>query len=120
MSVASAAAWAFYRDVAKNRIVFTVFDSGGYPAPMTSDGKRAMPFWSTRSRAVRIIRQVPAYAGFEVQEVSWEKFRDTWVPELTAADQLVGVNWSGPNARGFDIEPARVRASVEALIAQSA
>src|SRR5262245_53577377 len=43
MSQAASQAWAFYREVAKTRLVWTVRDECGFPAPMTSSGKRAQP-----------------------------------------------------------------------------
>jgi hypothetical protein len=117
MSQASSQAWAFYRDVAKNRVVWTVRDAGGYPAPMLQSGRRAQPFWSTRSRVERIIKTVPAYAGFVPEEISWETFCATWVPGLTRDGVLVGVNWSGKRAVGYDMEPEELQRSVEAVVA---
>lgn len=116
MSVAASQAWAFYREVARKRTVWTICDTGGYPAPKAPDGERAMPFWSSRSRVERIIRNVPAYAGFEPVEIAWEEFRDRWVPGLTADGLLVGVNWSGQWALGYDLPATRVAANVQACI----
>lgn len=116
MSQAGSQAWAFYREVAKTRAVWTIRDSGGFPAAKTSDGSRAQPFWSSRSRAERIIRTVPAYSGFEPFEVTWDEFRSVWIPRLQRDGIKVGVNWSGKRAAGFDMEPADVKASVESVI----
>ena len=117
MTQAGAQAWAFYREVATKRVVWTIRDDGGFPAPKTGDGTRAQPFWSSRSRVERIIKTVPAYAGFEPYEVSWEDFCSKWVPGLSKDKIKVGVNWSGTRALGFDREPREVQKSVEALIA---
>lgn len=115
----AASQWAaFARDVAKNRRVWTVEDDVGHPAPMTSSGKRAMPFWSSLRRVETIIKKVPAYAGFRPVEVSWEKFRDVWLVDLERDGLLIGVNWSGPRALGYDIEPKDVRTRVEYEIAR--
>jgi uncharacterized protein DUF2750 len=116
MSQAASQAWAFYRDAAKNRAVWTLRDQGGYPSPKTESGRRAMPFWSTRSRVEKIIKTVAAYAGFEPVEISWVDFRSKWVPGLQRDGLLVGVNWSGKKALGYDIEPERLRQSVEAVM----
>jgi hypothetical protein len=116
MSQASSQAWAFYRDVASNRVLWTVRDAGGFPAPVTASGKRAQPFWSSRSRVERIVKSVPAYSGFEPYEVSWEDFCNKWVPGLANDGLLIGVNWSGKRAVGYDIEPERLQQSVQALI----
>ena len=120
MSQAASQAWAFYRDVAKNRKVWTIRDAGGYPCPTTSDGKRAQPFWSSVSRVERIIKTVPAYAGFQPEEISWEIFCSKWVPGLTRDNMLAGVNWSGQRAVGYDMEAERLRQCVEAIIEKDA
>ena len=119
MSQAASQAAAFYRDVAKNRSVWTVEDAGGYPAPMTSSGQRAQPFWSSKSRVEKIISTVQAYAGFSPVEISWDKFCEVWVPGLTEDGLLMGVNWSGPRASGYDVTPLEVLRNVEAAIVQA-
>ena len=115
MSQAASQAWAFYREVAQTGIVWTVKDEGGYPAPKTNSGQRAHPFWSSRSRVLRIIKNVPAYRGFEPVEISWADFERAWVPGMERDGLLVGVNWSGARAIGYDIEPARLRDAVRAM-----
>jgi hypothetical protein len=117
MSQASSQARAFYRDVAKSRGVWTVRDAGGYPAPKLQNGRRAQPFWSTRSRVERIIKTVPAYAGFVPEEISWEAFCAAWVPGLTRDGLMGGVNWSDRRAVGYDMEDEEVERNVEAVVA---
>lgn len=116
MSQAGSQAWAFYREVANTRVLWTVRDAGGYPAVLTASGERAQPFWSSRSRVEKIIASVPAYSIFEPSKISWAAFCKTWVPGLVRDGILVGVNWSGPRARGYDIEPERLQQSVQSLI----
>jgi hypothetical protein len=53
MSAAASQAAAFYREVAKMRVVWTIKDAGGFPAPQTSEG-RAQPFWSSRGERERM------------------------------------------------------------------
>src|SRR5262245_4046499 len=117
MSVAAAHAAAFYREVGAARTVWTVRDGSGYPAPKNADGRRSQPFWSTESRTRNVVANVSAYASFEVVAIPWETFRDRWLRGLKADGLLVGVNWSGPNATGYDIEPDDVRANVEHYLA---
>ena len=119
MGQSASQAAAFYRDVAKTRKVWTVRDAGGVPAPMTSSGRRSMPFWSSRSRVERIIRGAAAYSGFEPREISWDEFLQTWVPDLRSHRILVGVNWSGKNVVGYDLEPQDVVANVMHAIRSS-
>jgi len=116
VSQAASQAWAFYREVAAKRLLWTIRDDTGFPAPQNSGGKRVMPFWSSKSRVERIIKTVPAYSGFEPHEVAWADFCSTWAPDLVKDDMLVGVNWSGARALGYDIEPMNVIRSVQTLI----
>jgi hypothetical protein len=68
-----------------------------------------MPFWSTRSRVERIIASVPAYAGFRPVEISLDEFQSHWLDGLEQDGLLVGINWSGARATGYDVEPRDVR-----------
>lgn len=113
MSQAASQAWAFYREVARLGRVWTIRDKRGIPAPLNPSGQRAMPFWSTLSRAERFIESVAEYRSFRPEEVSWEVFRDKWLVGLEADGLLAGVNWSGPRGVGFDLEPHEVRRNVE-------
>jgi hypothetical protein len=98
MSQAASQWAAFAREVAAHRRLWTIKDDGGFPAPLTKCGTRSQPFWSSLSRVERIIRNVPAYSAFTPYELSWEEFRDNWIPGLTKDGIQVGVNWSGPGA----------------------
>jgi hypothetical protein len=113
MGQSASQAHVFYKDVAKTQKVWTIRDSEGYPAPLTSSGKRAQPFWSSFSRAQAIIKTVAAYAGFEPVELSWTEFRDVWLPELENDGFLVGINWSGKNATGYDLDAKSIREAIE-------
>jgi hypothetical protein len=73
-----------------------------------------MPFWSKRSRAQKVIDDVPAYAGFEVVEMTRDEWNAKWLELLASEHQLVGLNWSGPAATGFDFSVADVRRAREA------
>jgi hypothetical protein len=115
MSASASQAAAFYREVAKQKKVWTVRDSSGYPVPKGSDGRRAQPFWSSPSRVEKIIKTVPAYAGFSSVEISWDDFVQKWVPGLSKDGLKVGVNWSGARATGYDLKPEEVKKAVEAL-----
>ncbi len=114
MPISSAHAAVFYQEVARNRRLSAIRDKEGFPAPKNRDGKRAAPFWSSRSRAEKIIATVPAYFGFVPFELTLDEFLARWVPGLTKDGVLVGVNWSGASATGFDVEPDRVVANIHA------
>lgn len=57
---------------------------------------------------------VPAFEAFAVVELTWDEFRDRWLPGLDRDGLRVGVNWSGSKAVGFDLRPSEVRRNVEA------
>jgi len=76
-----------------------------------------MPFWSTLSRVERIIKTVPAYAGLSPVEISLDEFMAKWLPGLEKDGLLIGVNWSGARATGYDLEPARLKKSIEYYLA---
>jgi hypothetical protein len=110
----AAQAAAFFREVVRDGVVWTMRDSGGLPAPMTRDGQRAIPFWSRKSRVLRVIESVPVYAGFEPEQISLEEWRTEWLAGLRRDNMLAGVNWSGPEAAGMDLEPSVVLTRLEA------
>lgn len=114
MSQAASQAHAFYRQVAETQIVWTVRDDQGFPTSKNQSGQRAQPFWSSSSRVARIIKNVPAYNGFEPVEISWDDFVGIWARGLKKDGILVGVNWSGKYAVGYDLEVRRV---IEAVCA---
>lgn len=116
MSQSASQASVFYKEVAQAGKVWTIKDSGGFPAPKGSDGKRAQPFWSSLSRVQKIIKTVPGYAGFEPFEISWTEFASRWIPGMGRDGLFVGVNWSGNRAIGYDIAPGKVKEYVEAHI----
>jgi hypothetical protein len=108
MTQAGSQAHAFYREVRNSKVVWTVRDEGGFPAPKTASGRRAQPFWSSRSRVERIIKTVRAYSDFEPYEIALADFLAKWLPNLERDDLLAGVNWSGPKALGYDLEPSHL------------
>ncbi len=114
VTVSGAQADAFYEEVLSGGEVWTVKDANGIPAPVGTDGARAMPFWSKRSRAARVIDNVPAFDGFEPTPVPLEEWRSRWLPGLAKDRLLVGLNWSGGQATGFDLAPEAVERNLAA------
>ena len=72
-----------------------------------------MPFWSLRSRAERVIAGVTAYEHFVVFEVPLAEFRSTWLTGLERDGLLVGLNWSGPSATGYDLAAVDVERNLD-------
>lgn len=113
MSIAAAQASAFGEEVVASEHVWAIRDAGGFPAPINPSGERAMPFWSCESRALSIIGKVPAYRGFVPHRLSLAEFVTRWLPRLEEDGVLVGLNWSGQRATGYDISPAAVRVWID-------
>ena len=111
MSASAAQADAYYREVVESATVWGVRDADGFPASETPDG-RAMPFWSLRSRAERIVANVPAYAGFEIVGLPLDEWRARWLPGLKRDRIRVGLNWSGDRATGFDLSAEDVESNL--------
>lgn len=114
MSISAAQASRFYQEVILHQQVWGIRDSGGFPAPRNGDGERSMPFWSLRSRAEKVISSIPAYRAFEVEEIPLSVWRTRWIDGLDRDGILVGLNWSGVRATGYDVQPLEVRARLEA------
>jgi hypothetical protein len=114
MSTSASQLATFCREIAQSKTVWDVKDANGFPAPVGTDGKRAMPFWSSESRALRLISIAPQFTGFTPIAIDWEIFRERWLPGLERDALLIGVNWVGVRASGFDLSPSELKANVEA------
>jgi hypothetical protein len=108
MSLSGAHKAAFRREVAQGGQVYTIRDPEGYPAPTLDDGRRAVPFWSKPTRAQLIVEHVTAYSGFEVVPIPVDDWLSGWMANLEHDDMLVGLNWAGAKARGYDLTPGQV------------
>lgn len=114
MSTSAAQAAAFYDEALRGGSVWTIRDGAGYPAPLNPEGERAQPFRSLRSRAERVVAEVPAYAGFVVEELPLERFRERWLTGLERDGIRVGLNWSGTRATGYDVAAVDVERNLAA------
>ncbi|WP_285247486.1 DUF2750 domain-containing protein [Pseudarthrobacter sp. efr-133-R2A-89] len=114
MSTSAAHASAFYDESLLTGEVWALRDSTGFPAPLNADGKRSMPFWSLASRAEVIQSGVADYQGLELVKISMKEWQSRWLPGLAADGLLVGLNWSGPRATGYDAHPSEVVSSLAA------
>jgi hypothetical protein len=108
MSLSGAHRAAFRREAPREGLVFSIRDKGGIPTPKDADGNRALPFWSKSSRAERVTILVSAYRGFDVVEIGLDDWLGRWLPELDRDGLLIGVNWAGVHATGYDVAAAEV------------
>jgi hypothetical protein len=114
VSTSAAQAAAFFAEAAAGGEVFGIKDAGGFPAPLSGSGERAMPFWSNRSRAEKVCASVPAYEGFGVVPLPLAEWRERWLSGLARDGLRVGLNWSGARATGYDFTPNEVLARLDA------
>ena len=103
---------AFYREVAKNRKMWTVF----FPDGRGSLYNGSIPFWSSLSRTNKMISRIEWLRDGKPVEVSWERFLEHWMPQMIRDGFRIGVNWSGERAAGYDIEPELLRETIQVHI----
>lgn len=118
VSVATESANAFFQEVTVNQSVWAIRDEAGFPTATSSNGKKAMPFWSTCERAKAVVSNVRAYNDFEPHELTLNNFRDLWLSGLQRDGLHVGLNWSGGRALGYDYSPSEVLARIRDEIAE--
>jgi hypothetical protein len=112
MGQSAAQAAAFFEEIAAGHQVWTVDGENGYIAPLNGE-RRAMPFGSKHSRAERIIATIAVYKDFDTVAITLDAWRHRWLTGLGRDGILVGVNWSGPSATGYDLEPAQALARLK-------
>jgi hypothetical protein len=108
MSLSGAHKAAFRRETTQEGRVFAIRDAEGYPAPESDSGQRCVPFWSKPTRAQLIVKHISAYNGFEVVPIPVEEWLSGWLTGLAHQGLLVGVNWAGARATGYDMTPGQV------------
>ncbi|MFD3441138.1 DUF2750 domain-containing protein [Streptomyces sp. NPDC058685] len=86
-------------DARQSGVVWFVRDDDGSPAPLSADGTRSLPYWSTSARAQRAA-QIWGH-GLRVESMSLGVWRDRDLPEAGLEGYLIGINWSGPRLVGW-------------------
>ncbi|MEM7755436.1 MAG: DUF2750 domain-containing protein [Planctomycetota bacterium] len=112
---ASDHAEAFYREVAVSQEVYTLeYDDGdGVPLWPLDQGRKARPFWSSARRIREMLDGPLAKKRLRIAAFTWHGFVEGIAPDLEAESILVGVNWHGPRARGYNVPVNRVIAAVD-------
>ena len=103
MNTSATQSHRFVSAICRTKVLWSIEDAAGFPAPKTASGHRAMPFWSTLLGAKSIVRNAKAYAAFAPVEIPLEDFMGEWLPRLHQDGLVVGIDWSGARAVGFDI-----------------
>ncbi|WP_198171198.1 DUF2750 domain-containing protein [Actinoplanes awajinensis] len=90
MSQSGSQAAAFFQEISQKNTIWYVRDDQGSPAPETSSGARAMPYWSSQARAQRAADIWGA--GLRPVSVSLEKWRSKDLADLAEEGYRVGIN----------------------------
>lgn len=108
MSQASAQYRGFIKEILQHQKVWAIKDEQGFPSFTNLSGETTMPFWSLKSRAEKIIKNVPEYNEFQIHEITLDDFLIRWLTGLEGDGLYVGGNWSGKRATGYDLKPKEV------------
>jgi hypothetical protein len=104
---------AFYRDVARSRVLYTIRDDRGFPAPRARDGQRAHPFWSSRAAAEAML--AGPFPAHELVEIPWDEFKTQWATGLGKDRMLVALDWGGPGSEVTTVKADTLVKSVAAI-----
>ena len=111
--VAGAHAHKFFKEVASTNSVWTL-GHGESPVFIESSGTRVQPLWSSRKRVEKIVATAKGYEKCTILGMDWSQFESMWIEHLSKEGVLLGINWSGPNANGYEMLPRLVAESVRA------
>lgn len=118
MGFSAAQSAILYREAAQLTVVWGIRDQEGFPAPVNAENRRVMPFWSSKARAIAMINKVPTYQCFDSVPIALDIFCERWLPGLLMDGLLVGVNWAGTKATGFDCNPEDVLRNIRAALSR--
>ncbi|WP_405639074.1 DUF2750 domain-containing protein [Streptomyces sp. NBC_00019] len=106
MSNSGAHAAGFFREVARTRTVWWVRDDDGSPAPLSTSGQPAFPYWSSQTRAQRAAQLWGPQ--FRAVSMPLDHWRRAALPDLARDGLRVGINWSGQRLTGWDFTAGEV------------
>ncbi|MGW0940629.1 DUF2750 domain-containing protein [Streptomyces sp. NPDC002666] len=106
MSQSGSQAAAFFRETRQSGVVWFVRDDEGSPAPLSEDGTRSLPYWSTTARAQRAA-DIWGH-GLRVESMPLDAWRDHHLPDAAREGYTIGINWSGPRLVGWSFTPLEV------------
>ncbi|MBI5761354.1 MAG: DUF2750 domain-containing protein [Planctomycetales bacterium] len=117
MSIAAAQAHKFYEQVIADGNVFTFCDKGQFLVYPVRDIE-TVPFWSSRSRVVKIQATLEKYKAWDIEEIPFDQFYNDVLPRLESERLHIGVNWSGMGLTGYNIPVDDLRRSLDFWIAK--
>lgn len=103
----------FVEEVVTGGHVWTLQINGEYVTSKNRHGTNCFPWWSSRDRVLKQIKQVPAYSGGIQAGFEWSVFVNEWAPSLKQSKCLLGINYDKPENIGFDLSIQEVINAVE-------
>jgi hypothetical protein len=72
-----------------------------------------MSFWSSEKLVLSFLAENKEYSGFKPDSISLADFQKKWLPGLSKDGLLLGINWSGKNASGYDVKVSELVSFLE-------
>ena len=109
MSIAAAQYSKFKQQVIAGQQVWTFTEEGDYLVIPVNEGE-AIPFWSSKSRLMKICSYHAKYSRYEKASLTFAEFLKM-LERLNAEKISIGVNWSGKRiampSRRMPVKPAK-------------
>lgn len=102
----------FIKEIIEQKKVWTIENIEGVPTTV-DNGEVSMPFWSSKLKTEKAIRDVTAYNEYRLLEISLEDFINKWLPGLEKDALFVGANLSGKNLIGSDWKPKELLEQIQ-------
>jgi hypothetical protein len=102
----------FIKEIMEQKKVWTIENVEGVPTTL-DDGEVSMPFWSSKLKTEKAIRDVTVYHEYRLLEISLDDFINKWLPELEKDALLVGANLNGKNLIGADWKPKELLEQIQ-------
>jgi len=101
----------FWREVARSNSMWALLDQSGQAVGVQRKGATYRLLWSTPFRLERALANHPSYSNYATTKVSWQRFRDEWIPEMERNRERASVDWV--RKRHFVLDPSTVKMLVE-------
>ncbi len=102
----------FINEIIEQQKVWTIKNKEGIPTT-TNDGGVSMPFWSSKFRTEKVIKNVPIYHEYQILEISLKDFKKVWLPGLEEDELIIATNLIGKSLMGHDWNPKELLEQIQ-------
>ena len=114
MSIAAAQYSKFKQQVIAGQQVWTFTEEGDDLVIPVKEGE-AIPFWSSKSRLMKICSYHAKYSRYERASLPFAEFLKM-LERLSAEKISIGVNWSGKSMVGYDVQAEELLTQLRSAI----